>query len=128
MSDTEKVSMNMSVVDLGQIDLLISQGFFSSRTDFIRTAVRNLLQVHQNTVQETVARGSMVLGVAVYPRAMLETLVASGKQLDVKVVGVLLIANDVPPQLARSAFKSITVFGVLRASPEVKAALQDRIR
>lgn len=128
MADTEKVSMNMSVVDLGQIDLLVEQGFYSSRTDFIRTAIRNLLLTHATTVQQTVARQSMVLGVLVYSRNELETLVAEGKQVEIKAVGVAVLTADITPDLARAAIKSIHVLGVLRASPEVKAALHDRIK
>ena len=126
MTDTEKVSLNMSVVDLGQVDLLIEQGFYSSRTDFIRTAIRNLLATHAATVQQTVARQSMVLGVVVYSRKDLEALVAERKQVEIKAVGVAVLTPDVTPELARAAIKSIHVFGVLRASPEVKAALLDR--
>jgi Arc/MetJ-type ribon-helix-helix transcriptional regulator len=123
MPDTEKVSFNMSVVDLGQVDLLIGQGFYSSRTDFLVAAVRSLLQTHATTVQQAVARRFMTLGVAIYGRTELEKVVADGKPLEIRVVGVLAIAQDVTPELARAAIKSVSVFGKFRASPEVKAAL-----
>lgn len=127
MSDTEKVSMNLSVVDLGQVDLLVDQGFYSSRTDFLRTAVRNLLLTHSATVQQTVARQSMVLGVLVYTRRDLEERLAAEEQVEITAVGVAIITDDVAPELARATIRSIKVFGVLRASPGVKAALADRI-
>jgi Arc/MetJ-type ribon-helix-helix transcriptional regulator len=123
MPDTEKVSFNMSVVDLGQVDLLVEQGFFSSRTDFLVAAVRNLLQNHATTVRQAVERRFMTLGVAVYSREDLERRVASGKPADIRVVGVLKIDDDVTPELARAAINSVTVFGKFRAKPEVVAAL-----
>jgi len=123
MPDTEKVSFNISVVDLGQVDLLIEQGFFSSRTDFLVSAVRNLLQQHAATVHKSVERRSMTLGVATYSREDLERRVAAGKPADIRVVGVLKIDDDVTPELARAAIRSVSVFGKLRARPEVVAAL-----
>jgi Arc/MetJ-type ribon-helix-helix transcriptional regulator len=123
MPDTEKVSFNMSVVDLGQMDLLIEQGFYSSRTDFLVAAVRNLLQTHSATVQQAVERRFMTLGVAIYSREDLERRVAAGKPIDIRVVGVLKIDDDVTPELARAAIKSVSVFGKFKARPEVIAAL-----
>src|SRR5580658_7359972 len=107
MPDTEKISFNMSVVDLGQVDLLIEQGFYSSRTDFLVAAVRNLLQSHSTTVQQAVERRFMTLGVAVYSREDLEKRAASGKPADIRVVGVLKIDDDVTPELARAAIRSV---------------------
>jgi Arc/MetJ-type ribon-helix-helix transcriptional regulator len=126
--DTEKVSFNISVVDLGQVDLLIEQGFYSSRTDFLVAAVRSCLHTHAATVQQAVAHRSMTLGIAIYSRKSLEEIVAAGRQLELRVVGVLEIAKDVTPELARAAIKSVSVFGKLRASPEVTAALLFRKR
>lgn len=123
MSDTEKISFNISAVDLGQIDLLVEQGFYSSRTDFLVAAVRNLLQTHAQVVQKAVERRLMTLGVAIYGREDLERRVAAGERLDLRVVGVLKIEDDVSPELARAAIRSVSVFGKLRARPEVAAAL-----
>jgi Arc/MetJ-type ribon-helix-helix transcriptional regulator len=123
VSDTEKISFNMSVVDLGQVDLLIEQGFYSSRTDFLVGAVRNLLQSHSVTVHKAVEQRSMTLGIAIYSREDLEKRVATGKPLDIRVVGVLKIEDDVTPELARAAISSVSVFGKFRAKPEVIAAL-----
>ena len=128
MSDTEKVSFNISVVDLGKIDLLAEQGFYSSRTDFIRTAIRNLMATHSEVVQESVTRRLMVVGVVVYGRNGLERTQAEGKQLEINVVGLVALGKDVSPELARATIRSIQVFGVLRASDEVKEALADRIK
>jgi Arc/MetJ-type ribon-helix-helix transcriptional regulator len=123
MSDTEKVSFNMSVVDLGQVDLLVDQGFYSSRTDFLVAAVRSLIQSHATTVQQAVKHRSMVLGVAIYTREDLEKRVAARNPVDISVVGVLKIDDDVTPELASAAIRSVSVFGKFRASPEVIAAL-----
>ena len=123
MPDTEKISFNMSVVDMGQVDLLIEQGFYSSRTDFLVAAVRNLLATHNTTVKQAVERRLMTLGVAIYSREDLEARAAAGTPVDVRVVGVLRIADDVTPELARAAIRSVTVFGKIKARPEVVAAL-----
>lgn len=123
MSDTEKISFNMSVVDMGQVDLLIEQGFYSSRTDFLVASVRNLLATHNTTVKQAVERRFMTLGVAIYSREDLEARLSLGAPLDIRVVGVLKITDDVTPELARSAIRSVTVFGKIRARPEVVAAL-----
>lgn len=123
MSDTEKISFNMSVVDMGQVDLLIEQGFYSSRTDFLVAAVRNLLATHNTTVRQAVERRYMTLGVAVYNREDLEARVVAATPVDIRVVGVLRIADDVTPELAKAAIRSVTVFGKIRARPEVLSAL-----
>jgi Arc/MetJ-type ribon-helix-helix transcriptional regulator len=128
MSDTEKVSFNLSVVDLGKVDLLVEQGFYSSRTDFMVTAARNLLATHAVSISEAVAKNSMVVGVHAVGRKTLEGLQAKHKQLDVNVVGVLVLSQDVGPQLARATIRSVKIRGALRASPEVKEALKDRMQ
>ncbi len=122
--DTEKLSINLSVVDLGQIDLLVEQGFYSNRTDFIRTAARNLLQVHAPVVQEHVKRHLMGLGVMVYNRKSLERLEKEGKMVTIRMVGVVTISDDVTPELATATIESIKVLGALRASPAVKKVLE----
>src|SRR5664279_2180708 len=100
MADTDKVSFNISVVDLGKIDLLVEQGHYASRTDFLVAAVRTQLLTHSVTVQELVLRQSLMMGAAVYGRKTLENLVAQGKQLDVNVVGLCMFTKDVTPELA----------------------------
>ncbi len=126
-NDSEKVSINVGVVDLGQIDLLVDQGFYSNRSDFFRTATRNLLTNHASTVQDQVAQGLMVLGVLRYNAKTLEVLRSQAKMLDIRIVGVVTIADDVTAQLALSTIRSLKVFGTFRASPEVKEALASRI-
>lgn len=127
-SDSEKITINLGFVDLGQVDLLVKDGFYSNRTDFIRTAIRNQLLTHGEVLKQSVARRSMVLGLERYTRRDLENVVASGKQLEIQVLGLATIDDDVTPQLARQAIASIAVLGALRASPAVKAALADRLR
>ncbi len=125
--DTEKISINMGVVDLGQMDLLIEQGFYSNRTDFIRTATRNLLQTHAPVVQGHLTSKLLGLGVAVYGKASLERYLAKDTQVDVRLVGLVSIAPDVTPELAKATIKSIKVLGVFRASDAVRKALADRM-
>ena len=125
--ESEKITINLGFVDLGHIDLLVREGFYSNRTDFIRTAIRNQVMTHGEVLKQTVARRSMVLGLQRYTRQDLEKLQAAGEQLHIQVLGLATIDDDVPPQLALGTIASITVLGALRASPEVKAALADRI-
>ncbi|HUB82654.1 MAG TPA: hypothetical protein VMB03_27845 [Bryobacteraceae bacterium] len=127
MADTEKVSFNISVVDLGKIDLLVEQGHYASRTDFLVASVRTQLLTHTETVQELFQRQAPVVGATIYGRKALEKLVAKGKQLDIRVVGLCMFAKDVTPELAKAAVHSIKVRGSLRASAEVKEALRDRM-
>ena len=127
-SESEKITINLGFVDLGHIDLLVEEGFYSNRTDFIRTAIRNQVQTHGDELKDSVARRSIVLGLHRLTRKDLEQAIASGEQLHVQVLGLATIDDDVPAQLASRAIGSITVLGALRASPQVKAALADRIR
>jgi Arc/MetJ-type ribon-helix-helix transcriptional regulator len=127
MADTEKVTINMSVVDLGQIDLLVDEGFYSSRTDFIRTSIRNQLNQHSEAVKQSITRRTMALGTVGFTRAELEKRKEKGEMLDVRVVGVFVLTSDVTPELARETIQSIKVMGVFRASKAVKAALADRM-
>ena len=127
-SESEKITINLGFVDLGHIDLLVEEGFYSNRTDFIRTAIRNQVLTHGEVLKHSVARRSMVLGLQRYTRQDLEAVVAAGEQLDIQVLGLATIDDDVPAKLALKAIASVAVLGALRASPEVKAALADRIR
>ena len=126
--DTEKITINLGFVDLGQIDLLVQEGFYSNRSDFIRTAIRNQLATHAEVVKQTVARKTLVLGLEHFSRQDLEAVQAAGQQLQIQVLGLARIADDVPPELARATIASLVVLGALQASPGVKAALADRIR
>ncbi len=127
-SDLEKITINMPPVDLGQIDLLVQEGFYQNRTDFIRTAIRNQLTAHAEPVRRTVARKELVLGLQHYARHDLEAVRAAGETLQIRVLGLASIADDVSPELALATIDSLEVLGAFRASPAVKAALADRIR
>jgi Arc/MetJ-type ribon-helix-helix transcriptional regulator len=126
--ESEKITINLGYVDLGQIDLLVQEGFYSTRTDFIRTAIRNQLGNHGDVVKQTVARRSLVLGLQRYSRLDLERIKAAGEQLHIQVLGLATIDDDVPVRLAVQTIASITVLGALRASADVRAALAGRIR
>jgi Arc/MetJ-type ribon-helix-helix transcriptional regulator len=127
MPDTEKITINLSVVDLGRIDLLADEGFYSNRADFIRAAIRKELDAHRDVVEKSVTRRSSSLGIAVFTRRSLEECEAKHEKLDIDVVGGVYLADDIPPDLARRAIHSLKVHGVLRASQAVKDALADRI-
>lgn len=126
--DTEKVTINLGLIDLGQIDLLVQEGFYSNRTDLIRTAIRNHLSTHGDVIRQTVARKSLVLGLQHYTRADLEAVQAAGQTLRIQVLGLATIAPDVTPELAQATISEISVLGALHASPAIKAALAGRIR
>jgi Arc/MetJ-type ribon-helix-helix transcriptional regulator len=126
--ETEKITINLGPVDLGQIDLLVQDGFYSNRTDFIRTAIRAQLATHAEAVRHSVARKSLALGVQHFTRGDLEAVRAAGQRLQISVLGLASIAEDVSADLALASIESITVLGALRASPAVKAALAERIR
>ncbi len=124
----EKITINLGPVDLGQIDLLVLEGFYANRTDLIRTAIRTQLATHADAVRRSVARKTLVLGVQHHTRQELEALRAAGETVQINVLGLASIADDVSPELALATIDSVAVLGALRASPAVKAALAGRIR
>jgi Arc/MetJ-type ribon-helix-helix transcriptional regulator len=126
--DTEKLTINLGYVDLGQIDLLVREGFYSNRSDFIRTAIRSQLSAHGDEVKKSIVRQTFELGLRHYSREDLEQVKAVGERLRIKVLGLATIADDVPPALALATIDSITVLGALHASDGLKTALADRIR
>jgi Arc/MetJ-type ribon-helix-helix transcriptional regulator len=126
--DSEKITINLGYVDLGHIDLMVQEGFYSNRTDFIRTAIRNQIERHADVVRRSVARTSVDLGLRHYGREDLEAAQAAGRMLDIRVLGLASIDKDVTPELARATIASVIVLGALHASPAVKAALADRMK
>jgi Arc/MetJ-type ribon-helix-helix transcriptional regulator len=126
--DSEKITINLGYVDLGRIDLLVQEGFYSNRSDFIRTAIRRQLDSHVDAVSKSIERHTMELGLRDYTRDDLEALRDAGEILHVKVVGLARIDPKVTPELARATIGSITVLGALQASADIKKALADRIR
>jgi len=126
--ETEKLTINLGVVDLGRIDLLVDEGFYSNRTDLIRTAIRNQLALHGEAVKSTVARRTLELGLQSFSRADLERVRASRRMLQIHVVGLVRIADDVTADLARATIASVEVLGAFHASSKVREALRDRIR
>jgi Arc/MetJ-type ribon-helix-helix transcriptional regulator len=127
-ADSEKITINLGYVDLGHIDLLVQEGFYSNRTDFIRTAIRNQLDRHTDVVRTSVERHQLDLGLREYSRQDLEAVQAAGEVLHIQVLGLASIASDVTPELAQQTIASLHVLGALHASPAVKEALKDRIR
>jgi Arc/MetJ-type ribon-helix-helix transcriptional regulator len=127
-STDEKITINLGVVDLGQIDLLVQEGFYANRTDLIRTAIRNQLVIHAEAVKQVVARKTLVLGIQHFSADDLRAVQASGQRLQIRVLGLASIGPDVTPELALDTIDSIMVLGALQASPAVKAALAPRMR
>jgi Arc/MetJ-type ribon-helix-helix transcriptional regulator len=127
LPDTEKVTINLGMVDLAQMDLLVEEGFYTNRTDFVRMAIRNQLQQHAEAIRQTVLRKRFVVGSQRYSRADLERVVAAAEQLEIHVLGLAVLEDDVTPELASAAIASIRVLGAFLAPPAVKLALADRI-
>jgi Arc/MetJ-type ribon-helix-helix transcriptional regulator len=127
-TDSEKITINLGYVDLGHIDLLVQEGFYSNRTDLIRTAIRTQIERHADVVRQAVTRKSVDLGLRHFSREDLEAAREAGQVLDIRVLGLATIAQDVTPELARATIASLTVLGALHASAAVKAALADRIQ
>jgi Arc/MetJ-type ribon-helix-helix transcriptional regulator len=127
MSETEKITVNIGGVDLGRIDLLVQEGFYSSRADFIRTAIRNQLERQKSAVDSISTRKSMVIGTLTYNRRELERKREDNEMVNVKVIGMFILTDDVPPQLAMDTIQSVTVRGVFKAPEDVKQALADRL-
>ncbi|MDM0033266.1 CopG family transcriptional regulator [Variovorax sp. J22P271] len=128
LPEAEKITINLGYVDLGQIDLLVAEGFYSNRTDFIRTAIRNQLTAHGEALKQVVARKMLVLGLQQFSAADLEAVRRAGEKLEIRVLGLATISADVTPELALETIGSVTVLGALHASAAVKAALADRLR
>lgn len=126
--ETEKMTVNVGVVDLGHVDLLVQEGFYTNRSDLVRTAVRNQLALHADVVKQAVARRTLTVGLQHLGREDLERAVAAGQRLQVQVVGLARIGDDVTPELASAAIESVTVLGAFQASPAVRRALAERIR
>jgi Arc/MetJ-type ribon-helix-helix transcriptional regulator len=127
-ADSEKITINLGYVDLGHIDLMVQDGFYSNRSDFIRTAIRNQLERHADVVKQSTVRKNLDLGLRYYSREDLDASRSAGEMLHIQVLGLASIAPDVTPELARATIASVVVLGALHASPAVKAALADRIR
>lgn len=125
--DSEKITINLGFIDLGKLDLLVQEGFYSNRTDLIRTAIRNQLELHRVPIMQSVTRRQLELGLRRFSSADLESVRGTGEMLHVQVLGLAIIESDVSPQLARDTIASIQVLGALQASAAVKAALGDRI-
>lgn len=126
MSETEKITINIGIVDLGRIDLLVQEGFYASRADFVRTAIRNQLDRQKTAVDSITTRKSMVIGTLSYNRHELEQKLTENEMINVKVIGLFILTDDVTPQLAQDTIQSVTVRGVFKAPEDVKEALKDR--
>lgn len=127
-AETEKITINLGYVDLGHIDLLVRDGFYANRTDFIRTAIRNQVERHADATKRSVARQALDLGLRHYTRAELEAARDAGERIEIRVLGLASIAPDVTPALAAAAIATVSVLGAFQASAAVKAALADRTR
>ncbi|MEN2766766.1 CopG family transcriptional regulator [Ornithinibacillus xuwenensis] len=123
MAETEKITINSNVVDLGKIDLLVEEGFYSNRTDFIKTSIRNQISSHSNVIEKVINEKSFVIGISRYSKKMLESLLEKNKVLDIKIVGMLVFDNDIDLDLVRKTIKTVKIFGAFRANAAIKKYL-----
>lgn len=121
---TEKITINVGAVDLGQIDLLVENGFYSNRTDFVKTAIRNQISSHQAHIDQMIASKVFAVGVVKYDKEEIEMLLQSGRFLEIQLIGMLIIDKDVTPELIAQAFKKVKLYGIIKASPAVKEAIE----
>jgi Arc/MetJ-type ribon-helix-helix transcriptional regulator len=128
MPDTEKITINLSAVDLGKVDLLVQEGMYSNRTDFIRTAIRSQLDKHSLEIQQSIARYSYVIGVLTYNRADLEKIKEKGEKLKIAIIGLLILQDNITAELANDVIETIRVRGILIASEAIKSIMTDRIK
>ena len=128
MPDTEKITINLSAVDLGKVDLLVQEGLYSNRTDFIRTAIRSQLDKHSLEIQQSIARYSYVIGVLTYDRADLEKIKEKGEKLKIAIIGLLILQDNISTELANEVIETIRVRGILIASEAIKSIMADRIK
>jgi Arc/MetJ-type ribon-helix-helix transcriptional regulator len=128
MADTEKITINANAVELGKIDLLVEQGHYVNRSDFIRSAIRSQLEKHTFEVQQAVTRSSYAIGALSYNKSDMEKFQAKGERLKISIMGILHLQNDIPASLAAEVIESVQVRGVFQASEAVKAALADRMK
>ena len=126
--ETEKITLNLGPVDLGHVDLLVQEGFYATRTDFLRTAIRNQLVAHADVLKQAVTRKTLVLGLQRYTRKDLETVLAAGQKIQIRILGLATIDEDVSPELALATIEEISVLGAFHASSAVKRALASRLR
>jgi Arc/MetJ-type ribon-helix-helix transcriptional regulator len=128
MPDTEKITINMSAVDLGKVELLVKEGMYSNRTDFIRTAIRSQLDKHNLEIQQSIIRNSYVIGVLTYNRTDLEKIKEKGDKLKIAIIGLLILQDNIPAELANDVIESVLVRGILIASEAIKSILAERIK
>ena len=128
MSEIERITTGVGIVDLGQIDRLVDKDLFATRSEFIRTAIRTYLEQYREELVQAGFKKSFTIGVHILNAHDLEDVVAAGNAIDLHVVGSLTISQDVTPELARKAIRSVAVYGSFRAREEIKAALADRIK
>ncbi len=128
MSDTEKITINMSAVDLGKVDLLVQEGLYSNRTDFIRTAIRNALDKHNVEIQQSVTRHAFGIGIIHYDKSEFEEFKSQGKKLQIRIIGMLDLSGKITPELADAVVESVQVRGIFQAPEDVKKVLADRMK
>lgn len=127
MTNTEKITINLGPVDIGRIDVLVEQGIYSSRTDAIRTAVRSMLEKHEGLISERREKQSLSMGVLLLDRKDLLKKKEKGEKLSIRILGALILSDDIEPELAVETIENISVKGVFKASEKVKKALGDRV-
>ena len=122
--NSEKVSVNMNVGTLSQIDVLVDLGYYSNRSDFINQAVRQAIDQKQSIIENETSKqresnGDWFTGVCVITKDQLLIAKEKGKKLKIRGYGVVVIDNKLD-DLALEVIDSIDIKGKILASQKIK--------
>jgi Arc/MetJ-type ribon-helix-helix transcriptional regulator len=124
---TEKITININTIDLGHIDLLVNEGYYATRTEFIKTAVKKQLDRHEEDTKKLIEQKAkhgdyeLSIGVGGFTKSELERIIQK-KEAKIKMIfiGLFITPKDVTLELLEQAVESIKVYGVCRCSQEIK--------
>lgn len=125
---SEKVSVNINEEALSKIDLLVEDGFYSNRSDFINRAVDTLLDRENRTVdklleihsKEKINSRQWFVGVQTMGSQYLEKVKEQGVRLRIKGCGVLYFEKDAAQELVFETVEYI--------SPRIRVIAEEAVR
>lgn len=123
INSTEKITINVNTSDLGKIDLLIHEGYYSNRTDFIKSAIKSQVNKHDdeiNMILSSKKKKDWFVGVYVLTEDELQALKRYGRKKAIRGMGLLIVDKDVSLDLMKTSISAIETYGVCRCSSEIK--------
>ena len=121
----EKITVNLPVVDLGKIDYLVEQGFYNTRTEFIRTSIKSEIDKNSFAINRVIQvedskEGTFFsVGVISLNKSDLERYVTKNKKVAIFVMGMCFIGKNVTVELASKTIKSFKVYGIKKGPKDV---------